>query len=149
MMGVVADATLAGGAEVIGVIPQALQELEVGHTKLTQLHVVPNMHTRKAKMAELSDAFLVLPGGLGTLEETFEVWTWAQLGFHAKPLCLLDVAGFWQPLVAMVDRMVEEQFVGHDARQILHVGNDPATLLDLMARADSPRIAPVLREQDL
>ncbi|MBF3199764.1 TIGR00730 family Rossman fold protein, partial [Pseudomonas aeruginosa] len=94
LMGTVADAALAAGGEVIGIIPQSLQEAEIGHKGLTRLEVVDGMHARKARMAELADAFIALPGGLGTLEELFEVWTWGQLGYHAKPLGLLEVNGF-------------------------------------------------------
>ena len=98
LMGVVADAALAAGGEVIGIIPQSLERAEIGHPGLTRLEVVDGMHARKARMAELSDAFIALPGGLGTLEELFEVWTWGQLGYHCKPLGLLDVGGFYSKL---------------------------------------------------
>ena len=107
LMGVVADAVLAAGGEVIGVIPRALAEREVAHAGLTELHVVDSMHTRKAMMAELSDAFIALPGGLGTLEELFEVLTWAQLGIHRKPCGLLNVDGFYAPLKQFLDQAVD------------------------------------------
>jgi len=106
LMGVVADAAMAAGGEVVGIIPQSLLDAEVGHKGLTRLEVVDGMHARKARMAELSDAFIALPGGLGTLEELFEVWTWGQLGYHAKPLGLLDVNGFYDELLDGMDRFI-------------------------------------------
>ena len=149
LMRVVADAVLAGGQEVIGVIPKALQAREIGHQGLSELIVVSGMHARKAKMAELSDAFVALPGGLGTLEEVFEVWTWAQLGFHRKPVCLLDVEGYWEPLLTMVDRMVEEQFVKPAHRKMLLVARDPAELLDQIAAYEAPPVPQWLDESQL
>ena len=140
IMRVVADAVLAGGGEAIGVIPKALQSREIGHQGLTELHVVSGMHERKAKMAELADGFVALPGGLGTLEEVFEVWTWAQLGFHRKPVCLLDVEGYWGPLLAMVDRMVAEQFVKPTHREMLLVARDADALLDQMDAYVAPPV---------
>src|SRR5690349_4445705 len=110
-MGVVADAALKAGGEVYGVIPRALVDREIAHTGLTELFVVADMHERKARMADLADGFIALPGGAGTLEELFEVWTWAQLGLHTKPLGLLDVDGFYEPLATMLDHMVEEGFL--------------------------------------
>ena len=104
LMGVVADAAMAAGGEVIGIIPQSLKDAEVGHTGLTRLEVVDGMHARKARMAELSDAFIALPGGLGTLEELFEVWTWGQLGYHGKPLGLLDTNQFYSKLSHFLDQ---------------------------------------------
>jgi uncharacterized protein (TIGR00730 family) len=140
LMGILADAALAGGCEVIGVIPEALEQREVGHQRLTTMHVVGTMHERKAKMASLADAFVALPGGLGTLDETFEIWTWAVLGLHEKPIGLLDVVGYWQPLIAMVDRMVDEGFVRAEHRRMLCVGDDPAELLERMSQlAPTPR----------
>jgi uncharacterized protein (TIGR00730 family) len=149
LMGVLADAALAAGCEVIGVIPEALHEREIGHSQLSELHVVASMHERKAKMAELADGFVALPGGLGTLEETFEVWTWGQLGFHHKPVGLLDVAGFWTPLISMVDRMVEQGFIGEPYRRMLCVGEQPTELLDHMAAWQPPAIAKWLRADEL
>lgn len=116
LMGTVADAALAAGGEVIGIIPQSLQEAEIGHKGLTRLEVVDGMHARKARMAELADAFIALPGGLGTLEELFEVWTWGQLGYHAKPLGLLEVNGFYDPLLTFLDHLVDERFVRAEHR---------------------------------
>jgi uncharacterized protein (TIGR00730 family) len=129
-MGVVADAALAAGGEVIGVIPEALSSVEISHAGLSELHVVADMHERKAKMAALSDGFLALPGGAGTLEELFEVWTWAQLGLHGKPIGLVDVDGYYGPLVAFADHMVTEGFVKPEYRELVMVDADPAALLD-------------------
>jgi uncharacterized protein (TIGR00730 family) len=111
LMGTVADAVLEAGGEAIGVIPAALQSRELGHTGLSELHVVDTMHERKALMAELSDGFVAMPGGMGTLEELSETLTWAQLGIHPKPCGLLDVGGYWQPLVALFDEMVDQGFL--------------------------------------
>jgi uncharacterized protein (TIGR00730 family) len=130
MMGAVADAARAADGEVIGVIPQAIFDLEIGHTGLDDLRVVGSMHERKALMAELSDAFIALPGGIGTLEELFEVYTWAQLGIHEKPLGLLDVMGYYQPLVAFLDHAVQERFLRRETRTLLAVSDD---LDDLIA----------------
>jgi uncharacterized protein (TIGR00730 family) len=137
MMGAVADAARAAGGEVIGVIPQAIFDLEIGHTGLDDLRVVGSMHERKALMAELSDAFIALPGGVGTLEELFEVYTWAQLGIHAKPLGLIDVADYYQPLVAFLDHAVQERFLRAETRTLLAVSE---SLDDLLAqlRASEP-----------
>ena len=129
-MGEVADAALAAGGEVHGVIPHQLQAREIGHNGLTELHVVDSMHARKAKMAELSDVFVALPGGIGTLEELFEVWTWSMIGIHAKPLGLLDVKGFFRPLVSFADHLVAEEFLREQARDLLIVDDDPVRLLD-------------------
>ncbi len=141
LMGVVADAALAAGGEVIGIIPQSLERAEIGHKGLTRLEVVDGMHARKARMAELADAFISLPGGLGTLEELFEVWTWGQLGYHAKPLGLLEVDGFYSRLTAFLDHLVAERFVREQHRAILQVSQSPGELLDLMD-AWQPTAAP-------
>lgn len=133
LMGTVADAVLAGGGDVIGVIPEALVERELAHPGLTRLEKVPTMHARKARMADLSSGFIALPGGLGTLEELFEVWTWAQLGHHAKPCALLDVAGFYSGLAGFLDTLVTEGFVREAHRTMLIAESDPAVLLDRMA----------------
>ena len=134
MMGAVADAARDAGGEVIGVIPQAIFDLEIGHTGIDDLRVVGSMHERKALMAELSDAFIALPGGIGTLEELFEVYTWAQLGIHAKPLGLIDVAGYYQPLVDFLDHAVQERFLRAETRTLLAVSDD---LDDLIAAFDA------------
>lgn len=138
LMGAVADAALAAGGEVIGVIPQALRDKEVAHTGLTDLRVVGSMHERKALMADLSDGFVALPGGLGTYEELFEVWTWAQLGFHAKPVAVLDVAGFYAPLAAFLDAAVGEGFVRREHRGMLLVESEPVRLLERMVAYTPP-----------
>jgi uncharacterized protein (TIGR00730 family) len=119
LMGVLADAVVQAGGEALGVIPQALVDKELAHTGLTQLRVVQTMHERKALMADLSDAFLALPGGFGTADEFFEILTWAQLGMHAKPIGLLNVAGFFDPLVAWVEHAVRERFIKEKHRRLL------------------------------
>jgi len=130
LMGVVADAVLAAGGEVEGVIPEAMMKWEVGHPGLTRLHVVDSMHQRKAMMAELADAFIALPGGIGTMDETFEIWTWAQLGLHAKPLGFLDVGGFYATLHDFLDHMTGEGFLKPRHRAMVAVESDAARLLD-------------------
>ncbi|MBA3917734.1 MAG: TIGR00730 family Rossman fold protein [Gemmatimonas sp.] len=121
LMGAMADAALAAGGEVIGVMPHGLVEREVAHRELTHLHIVDSMHERKAMMASLADAFITLPGGIGTLEEFFETWTWAQLGVHRKPMGLLDVDGFWEPLLSMLAYMDSEGFLrGNPRAWLLH-----------------------------
>jgi uncharacterized protein (TIGR00730 family) len=137
-MGAVADGALAAGGEVIGVIPEHLSRVEIAHAGLTELHVVADMHERKAKMAALSDGFLALPGGAGTLEELFEVWTWAQLGLHVKPIGLVDVAGYYGPLRKFVEHMVTEGFLRPQHRDLLAVHADPAVLLDRFAEYEPP-----------
>lgn len=141
LMGVVADAALAAGGEVIGIIPQSLERAEIGHKGLPRLEVVDGMHARKARMAELADAFIALPGGLGTLEELFEIWTWGQLGYHAKPLGLLEVDGFYARLTDFLDHLVAERFVREQHRAILQISESPAELLQRMA-AWEPSAAP-------
>jgi len=138
LMGVVADAVLAGGGKAIGVIPRMLWDREVGHRSLTELHVVETMHERKAMMASLSDAFVALPGGLGTLEEIFEVWTWAQLGIHRKPLGFLDVAGFYAPLLSSLDRAVDAGFIRAQHRSMAIVDVEPASLLRRLSEYSPP-----------
>ena len=132
LMGIVADAVLANGGEVIGVIPQQLVDWEVAHRGVTRLEVVDSMHTRKARMFELSDGFVALPGGFGTLDEMFEMLTWRQLGLGKKPCAFLDVNGFWQPLMAMLDTMVRERFLHAEQRNDLWHGNDIEALLAWM-----------------
>lgn len=134
----VADTVLAGGGEVFGVIPQALVERERAHRGLTRLHVVQTMHERKALMNELADGFVALPGGLGTLEEIFEAWSWAQLGSHTKPCALLNVAGYYDALLAFLDHAVREQFLRPEHRAMLLVDDDPARLLDRCASYRAP-----------
>ncbi|MGH3493382.1 MAG: TIGR00730 family Rossman fold protein [Sciscionella sp.] len=130
MMGALADAALAGGSEVVGVIPTALMAREVAHHGLSELQEVADMHERKAAMAEHSDAFLALPGGIGTMEELFEVWTWAQIGIHRKPIGLLNVGGFYTDLIRFADHLVAEGFVGRDYAEVLRIESDPQRLLD-------------------
>lgn len=129
LMGVLADAALGAGGEVIGVMPRFLVDREIGHREVSRLEIVENMHERKARMAALADAFVALPGGMGTLEELFEVWTWQQLGLHAKPVGLLDVAGFWTPLLAALDHLVDTGFVSRASRDTLFVVQDAGELL--------------------
>jgi uncharacterized protein (TIGR00730 family) len=138
LMGIVADAVLAGGGKAIGVIPRMLWDREVGHRNLTELHIVETMHERKAMMASLSDAFVALPGGLGTLEEIFEVWTWAQLGIHRKPLGFLDVLGFYAPLLSSLDRAVDAGFIRAQHRSMAIVDVDPASLLRRLSEYSPP-----------
>jgi uncharacterized protein (TIGR00730 family) len=133
LMGVVADAVLEGGGEVLGVIPEHMSGREIAHHGVTDLRIVGSMHERKALMYELSDGFVALPGGLGTLEELFEITTWSQLGLHAKPTGLLDVEGFYGPLVAFLDQLVTEGFVSRRHRALLRVAAEPATLLERLA----------------
>ena len=137
LMGVIADAVLAAGGEAIGVIPQALSDREVAHQGLTKLHIVDSMHTRKQLMADLSDAFIAMPGGVGTFEEFFEVVTWTQLGIHRKPCGLLDVEAFYQPLEQFIDRAVAEGFIKPLHRSSIVMDTDPARLLDRLSAARS------------
>ena len=129
LMGVLADAVLKAGGEAVGVIPERLMEREVGHNGLTKLHIVRSMHERKALMADLSDAFIALPGGFGTLEEFCEVVTWAQLGLHAKPCGILNVLGYYSPLLAMFDHAVEERFLKIENRSLVLARDSVAELL--------------------
>lgn len=138
MMGEVANAALAAGGEAIGVIPNFLVEREIAHTGLTDLHVVGSMHERKAMMSGLSDGFVALPGGTGTLEEFFEVLTWAQLGEHAKPCGLLNVAGYYDPLLSVLDHMVGKGFLSKSNRALVLVERDPGTLLAKLERYRPP-----------
>jgi hypothetical protein len=135
LMGEVADAVLAAGGRVTGVIPESLMRREVGHTKLHELHVVPTMHLRKQMMAERADAFVALPGGIGTLEELYEVWTWRQLGYHAQPLGLLNVAGYYDRLLAFMRQTVDEGFLDPDQLAHLLVADDPVQMLDRVWQA--------------
>ena len=137
LMGVLADAVLASGGEVIGVIPESMVARELAHTGVTQLQVVPGMHERKARMAELADAFIALPGGYGTFEELFEVITWAQLGMHRKPIGLLNVAGYFNALKALVDQAIAEGFIRAEHRRLLTIADDPITLLETLGLRDA------------
>jgi uncharacterized protein (TIGR00730 family) len=138
LMGALADAAVAAHGQVIGVIPEALMAKEVGHRGLTDLRVVKTMHERKALMAELSDGFVALPGGFGTFEEFFEILTWAQLGLHSKPCGLLNVNGFYDPLLSLVDRAIEECFIKPKQRDLIVVESEFGALLDRMAEQRVP-----------
>lgn len=138
LMGLLADAALQAGGEVIGVIPQALVDKELAHGGLTALHVVASMHERKAVMADLADGFAALPGGYGTLDELFEILTWAQLGLHAKPIGLLNASGFFDPLLGWLERAVADGFVRPAHRELLHVADQPQRLLQLLLNAYRP-----------
>lgn len=140
LMGVVADAVLAAGGQVIGVIPESLVAKEVAHQGLTDLRVVGSMHERKALMAELADAFVALPGGFGTFEEFCEVLTWAQLGLHRKPCGVLNVAGYYDALLAMFDHAVTERFVRAEHRVLVLEEQDPERLLDMLMRYQPPKL---------
>ena len=141
-MGEVADATLAAGGRVIGVIPDSLKKLEVGHLGLHELHVVPTMHVRKQMMAERADVFIALPGGIGTLEELYEVWTWRQLGYHDQPIGLLNIDGYYDDLLRFMAHTVEQGFLSGAQRAVLQVGVDPEqlllTLVAGVGRGDQP-----------
>lgn len=141
LMGAVADAVLNAGGEVIGVMPRSLVEREVAHRKLRDLRVVGSMHERKVLMAELADAFIALPGGLGTLEEFFEVWTWAQLGEHSKPLGMLNVAGYYDPLLVFFDHLVNERFIRPEHRAMVLVEEDCGTLIARFASYSPPVVS--------
>jgi uncharacterized protein (TIGR00730 family) len=140
LMGTLADTALAAGGTVIGVMPQALIDREIGHRGLTELHVVGSMHERKALMAELADAFVALPGGIGTLEELVEAYTWSQLGLHAKPLGVLDVSGYYEALAAFLDHAVQSRFLRPEHRAVLAVEAEVGALLDRLDRAVVPAL---------
>jgi len=141
IMGVVADAVLAAGGRAVGVLPEALQRKELAHLGLTELHVVQSMHERKTMMVEKADAFVALPGGAGTLEELFETWTWAQLGFHQKPVGLLNVNGYFDALATFLDGVVSSGFMQPQHREMLVVADDPATLLTRFASYEPPTVS--------
>jgi uncharacterized protein (TIGR00730 family) len=140
MMGVLANTVLAEGGHVIGIIPQTLVDKEVAHPGLSDLRVVNSMHERKTLMAELSDGFIALPGGLGTLEEVFEVLTWAQLGLHQKPCGLLNIRGYYRSLIAFLDHAVSERFIRDVHRTMLLVEEEPERLLDHFERYQAPEV---------
>src|SRR6476659_2918053 len=135
LMGLIADSVLDLGGHVYGVIPQALFDIEVAHTAVTELHTVDTMHERKAKMTELADAFLALPGGIGTLDELFEAWSWNALGYHKKPFCLLNVDGFWDGLIAFIDHATASGFLSAQRRGQLLVASTPEQALELLDEA--------------
>jgi uncharacterized protein (TIGR00730 family) len=140
LMGALADAAMAAGGEVIGVMPGHLVDREVAHRSITRLEVVASMHERKARLADMADGFVALPGGLGTLEEFTEIWTWGQLGLHQKPYGLLDVAGYYAPLLAFLDHAVAERFMRPEHRAMVRVAAEPAALLEAMEHAPPPAL---------
>jgi uncharacterized protein (TIGR00730 family) len=142
LMGVLADTVMAAGGEAIGVMPQALVDREIGHTGTSELRVVGSMHERKALMADLSDAFIALPGGAGTLEELFEVYTWSQLGLHDKPCGLLDVEGYFSGLVGFLDHAVDERFLRKEHRAMLIVEREPRVLIRRLAEFEPRAVTP-------
>ena len=148
LMGIVADAAIAGGGEVIGVIPHSLATREIAHAGVSDLRVVDSMHTRKAMMADLSDAFIAMPGGVGTFEEFFEAVTWTQLGLHRKPCGLLNVGGFYTPLAAFIDQAVTEGFIKPIHRDIIVVDDNPERLLDSLAAIELPDVPKWITRED-
>ncbi|MDH3195590.1 MAG: TIGR00730 family Rossman fold protein [Hyphomicrobiales bacterium] len=140
LMGALADAALAAGGDVVGVMPEALIAYEIEHKNLSEFHKVGSMHERKALMADLSDGFIALPGGVGTLEETFEIWTWGQLGYHTKPIGFLNVAGYFDKLLAFLDHQSDERFMRRVHRDMLLVEREPDRLLDGFAAYSAPVI---------
>lgn len=147
IMGLLADTVLQLGGEVVGVIPEALVQKEVAHTGLTKLYVTQSMHERKTLMAELSNGFIALPGGIGTLEELFEVWTWAQLGFHDKPCGLLNIEGYFDSLALFLDHAVAEQFVKQPHRSMLIVESDPEAILERFRNYTPPVVGKWLEKR--
>jgi uncharacterized protein (TIGR00730 family) len=148
LMGVVADSALACNGTVHGVIPEALSAKEIAHQKLTRMDVVPNMHARKARLMELTDAFVALPGGYGTLEELFEVTAWAQLGLHRKPIALLNVSGYFDPLIRLIDGAVAEGFVEPLYRRIITSADTPAGVLEALERHEPPTVPRYITARD-
>ena len=140
LMGALADGALSAGGEVIGIMPKHLVDREVAHTGLAELRVVASMHERKSMLSELSDGFLAMPGGLGTLEELFEIWTWGQLGLHRKPYGLLEVNGFFAPLLTFLDHAVTEGFIRPEYRALLVVDADPGSLIQRMESMSPPAL---------
>ncbi|GGC72199.1 TIGR00730 family Rossman fold protein [Undibacterium terreum] len=149
LMGVIADEVLRLGGKATGVIPKALMDKEVGHTGLTQLHIVANMHERKAMMADLSDGFIAMPGGVGTLEELFEVFTWAQLGFHTKPIGVLNVDGFYNSLIAFLEHTVASRFLKAEHLAMLFNEADPQKLVQRFRQYQPVLVDKWLKKQDL
>ena len=149
VMGAIADAVLEAGGEAIGVIPKSLAVKELAHENLSELHVVASMHERKAMMAELSDGFVALPGGWGTLEEIFEILTWAQLGFHDKPCGLLNIDGYYDGLIGFLENSFEQQFVNELCRPMLMTARDPKDLLDQFTNYQAPKVRKWMGEDEL
>ncbi|MBO6757793.1 MAG: TIGR00730 family Rossman fold protein [Roseibium sp.] len=148
LMGLVADAALAAGGDVVGILPAALKDKEIGHNGLTELHVVGSMHERKAMMADRSDAFMALPGGTGTLEEIFEVWTWGQLGLHQKPCGLLNTGGFYDSLIRFLDHQTAEGFMKPEMRTMVQVAETPADLIAKFRAYTPPSTPKWIRPED-
>ena len=142
LMGLAADAALAAGGRVVGIIPEHIQQLEVEHTGLSELLVVDSMHTRKRLMFERSDAFVVLPGGLGTLDETVEIITWRQLGLHDKPVVIVDDGDYWQPFIGLIDHMIDSGFARDEHRSLYAVVSSVDAVFDALARAPTPTVEP-------
>ena len=149
LMGVIATTVLKEGGEAIGIIPKFLEEREIAHIHLTELHIVDSMHERKAKMADLADGFIAMPGGPGTLEELVEVFTWAQLGLHEKPIGLLNVNQYYDPLIAFLDHMTNEQFMEERHRHMILVESEPARLLNQFNDYKPPEVKTFLREDQI
>lgn len=149
LMGIIADEVMRQNGEVIGIIPDSLDKKEVGHRGITELHVVGSMHERKAMMAELTDGFIAMPGGIGTFEEFFEILTWAQLGFHAKPCGILNVAGYYDGLLALCDTAVGEGFLREVHRRLILDESDPTLLLEKMRNFQSPTVEKWIDKTDL
>ncbi len=139
LMGAVADATMASGGQVVGIIPQHLERAELGHRGLTELKIVDTMHTRKRMMFDMSDAFIILPGGMGTLDETFEIITWRQLGMHDKPIILVNHDNYWAPFLGLIDHVVDNGFARPAARQLFSVVGSVGRLFDLLAKQPQTR----------
>jgi uncharacterized protein (TIGR00730 family) len=148
LMGVLADTVLVEGGQVLGVIPRQLATEELAHRGLTSLKIVSSMHERKACMAELADAFIALPGGYGTFEELFEAITWSQLGIHRKPVGLLDVAGYFDPLVLLIERAIEEGFIIPENRELMVVAESPAELLEKLSQHELPRVPTIIKPEE-
>ena len=145
LMGIAADAALAAGGEVVGIIPSHIQSLEIEHTGLTELHIVDDMHTRKRMMAEQSDGFVILPGGLGTLDETFEILTWKQLRLHDKPVVIADIGGYWGPLMGLIDHLIDAGFARPEHRNLYTVTDTVEGIFEALAAAPQPTIDPQLK----
>lgn len=148
LMGRLADQVLAAGGAVTGIIPRSLQDKEIAHEGLKDLHLVGSMHERKLMMADQADGFIALPGGMGTLEEVFEVWTWAQLGDHQKPIGFLNTAGFYDPLMAFLDHQRDEGFVKSEMRDMALVASAPAALLDAFETYQPPQVAKWIKDKE-
>jgi uncharacterized protein (TIGR00730 family) len=148
LMGILADAALAAGGRVVGVMPGALVEREIAHTGLSELYPVNSMHERKSLMSDLADAFIALPGGAGTLEEFFEIWTWGQLGHHKKPIGLINVGGFFDALIEFLDKLAEERFVRREHRDMLIIEQDATRLLQRFETYRAPEVEKWIRSEE-